>query len=105
MQGFFIDFSLAKKPLFIGWFFCLKNILKNIKNFYKKVLTNIKKYVIIVISNEREVTKMNKQERLIKLYENRLEKVKEMYGGDCRKEEYIEFAEKELEEVKNGRQW
>lgn len=48
---------------------------------------------------------MNKQERLIKFYEDRLEKVKGMYGGDCRTEEYIEFAEKELEEVKNGRQW
>ena len=45
------------------------------------------------------------QENRIKIYENRLEKVKEMYSGDVRKNEYIEFAEKELEEVKNGRQW
>lgn len=48
---------------------------------------------------------MTKQEKLIAYYENRLAKVKEMYNGDTRKAEYIEFAEKELEEVKNGRQW
>ena len=29
--------------------FCCKKFLKKIKNFYKKVLTNIKKYVIIII--------------------------------------------------------
>ena len=48
---------------------------------------------------------MSKQEKLVKFYEDRLAKVKEMYSGDFRTKEYIEFAEKELEEVKNGRQW
>ena len=48
---------------------------------------------------------MSKQEKLIKFYEDRLAKVKKMYSGDFRKNEYIEFAEKELEAVKNGRQW
>lgn len=48
---------------------------------------------------------MSKQEKLIKFYEDRLAKVKAMYNGDSRKNEYIEFAEKELEAVKNGRQW
>lgn len=48
---------------------------------------------------------MNKQEKLIKFYEDRLEKVKAMYAGDCRKVEYIEYAEKQLEEVRNGRDW
>ena len=48
---------------------------------------------------------MSKQEKLIKVYENRLEKVKAMYAGDTRKNEYIEYAEKQLEEVRNGRAW
>lgn len=48
---------------------------------------------------------MNKQEKLIKFYEDRLEKVKVMYAGDARKNEYIEYAEKRLEEVRNGRAW
>ena len=45
------------------------------------------------------------QESRIKFYEDRLKKVKAMYKGDSRKNEYIKFAEKELEAVKNGRQW
>lgn len=45
------------------------------------------------------------QEKLIKRYEEQLEKTKEFYKGDSRKNEYIEFAEKELEEVKKGRAW
>ena len=48
---------------------------------------------------------MSKQEKLIKLYEDRLEKVKAMYVGDSRKNEYIEYAEQQLKEVKNGRDW
>lgn len=48
---------------------------------------------------------MTKQEKLIIWYTQRLEKVKAAYAGDCRKEEYIKSAEKELEEVKNGRSW
>ena len=48
---------------------------------------------------------MTRQEKLIAFYESRLEKVEEMYKDDSRKAEYIEFAKKELEEVKNGRQW
>jgi hypothetical protein len=48
---------------------------------------------------------MTKQEKLIVHYEDRLAKVKAMYANDCRKAEYIEFAEKELEAVRNGRQW
>ena len=52
-----------------------------------------------------EATKMSKQEKLIKIYEDRLEKVKAMYAGDTRKSEYIEYAEKQLEEVRNGRAW
>ena len=57
-----------------------------------------------MLENESEVIKMT-QENRIKFYEDRLEKVKAMYSGDFRKNEYIEFAEKELEAVKNGRQW
>ena len=48
---------------------------------------------------------MSKQEMLIKFYEDRLEKVKAMYAGDFRTKEYIEYAEKQLEEVRNGRTW
>ena len=48
---------------------------------------------------------MSKQEKLIKVYEDRLEKVKAMYASDTRKSEYIEYAEKQLEEVRNGRAW
>lgn len=45
------------------------------------------------------------QEKLIAYYEKQLEKVKEFYKGDCRKVAYIEQAEKDLEAVKNGREW
>ena len=45
---------------------------------------------------------MTKQEKLIIYYTERLEKIKAFYAGDCRKEDYIKFAEKELEEVKTG---
>ena len=48
---------------------------------------------------------MSKKEMLIKFYEDRLEKVKDMYAEDSRKNEYIEYAEKQLEEVRNGRPW
>ena len=44
-------------------------------------------------------------EQLIAFYEQRLEKVKAAYDGDWRKEEYIEWAEKDLKEVMNGREW
>lgn len=42
------------------------------------------------------------KERLIKTYEEKLEKVKALYAGDWRKEKYIKFAERELEAVKRG---
>lgn len=45
------------------------------------------------------------QAKLIAYYEKQLEKVREAYEGDCRKEAYIKQAEQDLEEVKNGRQW
>lgn len=45
------------------------------------------------------------KEKLIEYYEKQLEKVKEFYKGDCRKVAYIEQAEKDLEAVKNGREW
>ena len=53
------------------------------------------------------------REELIKHYERNLEKVKSMhnpnnYTSDLRKDQcnsYIEQAEKDLEEVKNGRNW
>lgn len=48
---------------------------------------------------------MKTQEQLIKWYEQRLEKVLAAYSGDCRFENYIEFARQELEAVKNGRTW
>ena len=48
---------------------------------------------------------MTKQENLIIWYTQRLEKVKAAYAGDWRKDEYIKQAEKDLEEVKNGRSW
>ena len=44
-------------------------------------------------------------EELIAYYEDRLEKVKAFHGKDFKGERYIEFAENELEEVKNGREW
>lgn len=53
------------------------------------------------------------REELISYYERNLEKVKAMhnphnYNDDLSKDKcnaYIEFAEKELEAVKNGREW
>lgn len=49
---------------------------------------------------------ITKQEKLILWYTERLEKVKGFWGNDelCG-EDYIKHAEKELEEVKNGRSW
>lgn len=50
-------------------------------------------------------------EKLIAYYEARLEKVKLMHGATYGSKEnwkgqpYIEQAEKDLEEVKNGRNW
>lgn len=50
-------------------------------------------------------TKMSQKE-LIQWYTDRLEKVKKHWNGnDERSKEYIAFAEKELEEVKKGRDW
>lgn len=46
-----------------------------------------------------------KNEKLIKYYTEMLEKVKAAYAHDWRKAEYIKNAEKDLEEVKNGRNW
>lgn len=45
--------------------------------------------------------------KLVKHYELKLEKVIKHWGNSnsCSKESYIEFARKELEEVKNGRNW
>lgn len=56
---------------------------------------------------------MKTKEQLIKYYERQLEKVKAMhnpnnYNDDLNKDKcksYIDFAEKELEAVKNGREW
>lgn len=45
------------------------------------------------------------REELIKYYEKRLETAKAMYKNDWRKKPYIDRAEKDLEEVKNGRNW
>lgn len=46
------------------------------------------------------------RERLIKFYEERLEKVKLSWGNDTlRGSDYIKFAEEELLAVKNGRSW
>jgi len=53
------------------------------------------------------------QEELIKLYETRLEKVKQAHNPNNarttfikeRCEEFIKFAEEQLEEVKSGRNW
>ena len=47
-KGFVVDFYLAKLTTLYRVVFCCKNILKKIKNFYKKVLTSIKKYVIMI---------------------------------------------------------
>ena len=44
---------------------------------------------------------MKDQKELIKFYEDRLEKVKQMHTG-WKGEEYVEFAEEQLREVKNG---
>lgn len=56
---------------------------------------------------------MTNQEKLVEHYERNLEKVKIMHNpktakGATEKEtckEYIAYAEKQLEEVKNGRGW
>jgi hypothetical protein len=53
---------------------------------------------------------MTKQEKLIAHYEKQLEAVKQAWTGktDALGNEgsaYIEFAEKQLEAVKNGREW
>lgn len=48
---------------------------------------------------------MSKHDELVAFYEDRLAKVEAMYKGDGRKAEYIEFAKKDLEEVKKGREW
>ena len=51
------------------------------------------------------------REKLIAYYEEKLEKVKAAYcktygsNENWKGDPYIEFAEKELEEVKNGRNW
>ena len=47
---------------------------------------------------------MDRQE-LLNWYVKRLENVKAVYEGDDRKIEYIKYAEQQLEEVKNGRNW
>lgn len=48
-----------------------------------------------------EVMEMKDQKELIKFYEDRLEKVKQMHTG-WKGEEYVEFAEEQLRKVKNG---
>ncbi|WP_176702384.1 hypothetical protein [Paenibacillus sp. Mc5Re-14] len=56
---------------------------------------------------------MRKKEELIAYYERNLEKVKTMhdplnYNDDLSKDkcnDFIRFAEKELEAVRNGREW
>lgn len=54
---------------------------------------------------------MTKQEKLIARYEKNLEKVRAQWGGNCSDTlgnngaAYIEYAEKQLEAVKNGREW
>jgi hypothetical protein len=45
------------------------------------------------------------REKLIKHYEENLEKVKQQFQGDWRFQHYIEFAKNELKAVKNGRKW
>jgi hypothetical protein len=47
---------------------------------------------------------MTKNE-LITYYEERLKKAQKEYTNDWRKKSYVERAEKDLEEVKNGRKW
>lgn len=44
------------------------------------------------------------REKLIEHYEKQLEKVKKQFN-DSIHQGYVEYAEKELEEVKNGREW
>ena len=48
---------------------------------------------------------MSKQEKLINYYTEMLENVKKAYADDWRMVDYIKQAEKDLEEVKNGRNW
>lgn len=49
---------------------------------------------------------MNTYNELIAYYEALLEKVKGLWGNDTlRGEMYIQFAEGELEAVRNGREW
>ena len=56
-------------------------------------------------------TPTEKQQKLISYYETRLEKVKKHWLLNSkhvlkeRAEEYIKFAENDLMQVKNGRQW
>ncbi|MET3209783.1 UNVERIFIED_CONTAM: hypothetical protein ABIC26_002730 [Paenibacillus sp. PvR008] len=48
---------------------------------------------------------MKTREKLISYYELQLEKVISTYGNDPRKEEYVKYAEENLEAVKKGREW
>ena len=48
---------------------------------------------------------MTKQEKLIIYYTEKLEKIKAFFADDWRTENYIKQAEKDLEEVKNARNW
>ncbi|MER2008818.1 MAG: hypothetical protein ABS939_15310 [Psychrobacillus sp.] len=48
---------------------------------------------------------MKTKEELIKYYEKQLEKVVSSYKDSHKGEEYIGYAEEQLEAVKNGRQW
>ena len=57
LQGF-ASYPCQTNHSLQGGFFVAKNILKIIKNFYKKVLTSIKKCVTIKTTNEREAIKM-----------------------------------------------
>jgi len=49
--------------------------------------------------------KMNAQNRLIKHYEEMLEKVIGFYGDSPRHVDYVKHAENELQAVKDGRTW
>ena len=48
---------------------------------------------------------MKTKEELISYYEKQLEKVISSYKDSHKGEDYIKYAEEQLKEVKNGRNW
>lgn len=57
------------------------------------------------LTEKKELSKTERQHKLIEKYEERLRKVKIAYSDSWKGEMYIKSAEEDLEAVKNGREW